>query len=199
MIEHTHRTAFWRSLHTPGHDVALMAPALTGFHLTGMATYLKADGPAAVNYTIEADEAWQTRRGSLRGIAGGRRFFHTIERKEDGWTLDGKWQGFGEIPDLDFGFTPATNFQQLTRAALKVGDRAEFPVLWFDLGEEKLTELPQIYERRDEKHYWYESPTVGYQAMLEMDESGFVRIYPELWVMEERDEPAEVRFARTSG
>lgn len=187
MFEHTHQNAFWRSLHTPGHDVALMAPALTGFHLTGMATFLtEDDGPAAINYTLEMDEAWLARRGSLRGIAGGRRFFHTMERKEDGWMLDGKWQGLNELTDLDFGFTPATNFQQLTRAALQVGERAEFSVAWFDLGKEKLTELPQIYERRDETHYWYESPTAGYQAMLEMADSGFVRLYPDLWEMEER-------------
>jgi len=186
MIEHTSQTALWRSIHTPGHDVALMAPALTGFHLTGMATFLTEDGPAAVNYTVEMDEAWLAKRGSLRGIAGGRRFFNTIERKEDGWTLDGKWQGFTELTDLDFGFTPATNFQQLTRAALEIGQRAEFSVVWFDIAQEKLTELPQIYERRDEKLYWYQSPTVGYEAMLEMDESGFVRVYPDLWEMEEK-------------
>lgn len=186
MIERLHQTAFWRSLHTPGHDVALMAPALTGWHLTGMTAFLAKDGPTAINYTVEIDDAWQAKRGSLRGITGKRRFFHTIERKEDGWTLDGKWQGLTELTDLDFGFTPATNLQQLTRAALDVGQRAEFSVVWFDLGQEKLIELPQIYERRDEKHYWYESPTVGYEAMLEMDEGGFVRVYPNLWVMEEK-------------
>lgn len=183
-IERLNRTALWRALHTPGHDVALMAPALSGWHLTGMATFLAGDGPAAVNYTVEVDDAWLVKRGSLRGIAGGRRFFNTIERKEDGWTLDGKWQGLTELADLDFGFTPATNFQQLTRAALEIGERAEFSTVWFDLGQEKLTELPQIYERRDERHYWYELPTAGYEAMLEMDESGFVRVYPELWQME---------------
>lgn len=187
MIERP-QTAFWRNLFTPGHDTALLAPALTGWHLTGMAAFLGEGGPVAVNYTVEIDNAWLARRGSIRGIAGGRRFFHSIERKEDGWTLDGKWQGLTELTDLDFGFTPATNFQQLTRSALEVGQRAEFSVVWFDIGQEKLTELPQIYERRDERHYWYESPTAGYEAMLEMDATGFVRVYPELWAMEETAE-----------
>ena len=151
-----HQTAFWRSLFTPGHDLATVAPALVGWHLNGMSVFQGDNGPVAVNYSVEVDENWLTRRGSLRGFAGGRRFFHSIERKEDGWTLDGKWNGLAQLTDLDFGFTPATNLQQLRRAALEVGQRAEFSVAWFDIGKEKLVDLPQIYERRDETHYWYE-------------------------------------------
>ncbi|MDQ2634041.1 MAG: putative glycolipid-binding domain-containing protein [Pseudomonadota bacterium] len=182
------QTAFWRTLFTPGHDTALLVPALTGWHLTGMTAFLGEGGPVAVNYTVEVDDAWQAKRGSIRGIAGGRRFFHSMERKEDGWTLDATPNGLADLTDLDFGFTPATNLLQLKRAALEEGERAEFSVVWFDIGRKELVDLPQIYERRDEKHYWYESPTDGYEAMLEMDESGFVRVYPELWAMEE--EPA---------
>ena len=181
-----HQTAFWRCLFTPGHDSAALVPALVGWHLNGMAVFQGDDGPVAVNYTVEIDENWLTRRGSLRGFAGGQRFFHTIERKEDGWTLDGKWNGLAELTDLDFGFTPATNLQQLRRAALEIGQRAGFSVAWYDIGKEKLVNLPQIYERRDETHYWYESPTVNYEAMLEIDASGFARVYPDLWEMEEQ-------------
>jgi hypothetical protein len=178
------QTAFWRCLYTPGHDSAVLSPALIGWHLTGMAVFMGDDGPVSVNYTVEIDEAWLARRGSVRGFAGGRRFFHSIERKEDGWVLDGKWNGLAQLTDLDFGFTPATNLQQLKRAAIEVGERAEFSVVWFDIGKQALVELPQIYERRDETHYWYESPTAGYEAMLEIDASGFARVYPDLWEME---------------
>ena len=178
------QTAFWRCLYTEGHDCAVLAPALTGWHLNGMAVFRSDDGPIAVTYTVEIDDAWLTRRGSVRGFTGGRRFFHSIERKEDGWTLDGKPNGLATLTDLDFGFTPATNLQQLRRAALQVGERAEFSVAWFDIGKKKLVDLPQIYERRDETHYWYESPTASYAAMLEIDASGFARVYPELWEME---------------
>ena len=180
------QTAFWHCLYTPGHDAALLARALTGWHLTGMAVFQRDDGPVAVNYTVEMDDNWLTRRGSIRGVAGGRRFFHSIERKEDGWTLDGKPNGLVDLTYLDYGFTPATNLQQLQRAALAIGERAEFSVAWFDIGKEALVDLPQIYERRDETHYWYQSPTVGYEAVLEIDPSGFARVYPDLWEMEEK-------------
>lgn len=187
MLERTARTAFWRTLYTPGHDTALLAQMLAGWHLTGMASFLGDDGPVAVNYTVEVDEDWVTKRGSIRGVASGRRFYHTIERTPEGWTLDGKQQGLAEITDLDFGFTPATNLQQLKRANLAVGESAEFPVAWFDIGKSGLVALPQFYERRDERLYWYVSPQSGYEAMLEIDESGFVRNYPTLWEMEEQE------------
>lgn len=178
------RTAFWRCLYTPGHDSALLTESLLGWHLVGAASYLGSRGPVAVSYTVEIDENWVTRRGSLRGFAAGRRFHHLIERTQDGWTLDGGRNGLADITDLDFGFTPATNLQQLQRAALAIGERAEFSVAWFDVGKTALVELPQIYERLDERHYHYISPPSGYEATLEMDESGFVKVYPDLWVME---------------
>jgi hypothetical protein len=178
------RTAFWRCLHTPGHDTALLARALSGRHLTGTAVYRGEEGPVCVNYMVDIDDEWRATRGSIRGIAGGRRFFHSIERKPDGWTLDGRPNGMAELVDLDFGFTPATNIQQLSRLRLSVGERAAFSVVWFDIGRGSLMELPQIYERKDESHYQYHSPTNDYRAMLELHDNGFVRNYPDLWVME---------------
>lgn len=175
----------WRNLLTPGHDAALVAQALTGWNFTGMAAFRGENGPVAVNYCVEMDDAWAVRRGGVRGMEAGRRFYHLIERTPDGWTLDRVNNGMAELADLDFGFTPATNLQQLARAGLSIGERAEFPVVWFDIGRTELVQLPQIYERRDETHYWYRSPADGYEAMLEMHPSGFVKVYPELWEMEE--------------
>ena len=50
--------------------------------------------------------------------------------------------------------------------------------MWFDLDSASLIELPQSYERRGEASYWYEAPTVPYQALLEIAPNGFVQSYP---------------------
>ena len=140
-------------------------------------------------FALVTDADWVAKRGTIQGFRGDTQFYHAIERTAEGWMLDGRPQGLAGLQDLDFGFTPATNFQQLSRAKLKAGERAEFSVAWFDIGKDGLTELPQIYERRDEAHYWYQSPQGGYEAMLEMADTGFVKVYPDLWQMEEM--PAE--------
>lgn len=180
------RTAFWRCLYTQGHDAALLTPVSNGWKLTGTAVFRGDNGPVSAGYSVEMDEAWVARRGTVAGFSNGRHFRHEIEKTAEGWMLDGRPNGLVELIDLDFGFTPATNFQQLRRANLHIGERAEFSVVWFDIGRERLLHLPQIYERRDDTRYWYESPTSGYQATLEIDSSGFVRLYPELWQMEDR-------------
>ncbi len=52
---------------------------------------------------------------------------------------------------------------------------------WIDAPDGALQPLPQRYERRSEHTYWYESPTSGYTALLEMGPAGFIRRYPGLW------------------
>ena len=95
--------------------------------------------------------------------------------------------GLGDLIHLDFGFTPATNLQQLMHADLAVGEEAEIPAAWFDIGEATLVRLAQHYRRTAADRYWYSSPAAGYEATLEMAASGFVRLYPGLWEMEPGD------------
>jgi hypothetical protein len=86
--------------------------------------------------------------------------------------------------DLDFGFTPATNLQQLRRVSMRMNEPTLLPVAWFDVDAATLTELPQVYERRGDKAFWYSAPSVGYEGMLELSPNGFVRHYPNLWEVE---------------
>jgi uncharacterized protein len=174
--------AAWMRLNRPGRDAALLRPSGGGWLLQGAAAFDHDDGSAAVAYQVEADGRWRTRRGVISGFLGDKTISHEIRRDDKGWRLNGvAIGGLKRLVDLDYGFTPATNALQLSRIALKPGQRAEVPVAWFDLDSASLVELPQIYERRGASSYWYEAPTVPYQALLEIAPSGFVRSYPGLW------------------
>ena len=174
--------AAWERLDRPGRDTALLRPVIGGWLLQGAAAFDHDGGPAAVAYQVEVDARWRTRRGIVSGLLGEDRIQHEVRRDNRRWTLDGAAiEGLDHLVDLDYGFTPATNVLQLSRVALKLGEKAEVPVAWFDLGGASLIELPQRYERRGEASYWYEAPTVPYQALLEIAPSGFVRSYPGLW------------------
>ena len=120
----------------------------------------------AVAYQVEVDARWETKRGLISGFLGDQTVQHEIRRDDAGWRLNGvRVEGLEHLVDLDYGFTPATNVLQLSRIALKPGQSAEVPVVWFDLDSASLTELPQRYERRSEASYWYEAPTVPYQGL----------------------------------
>ncbi len=178
-------TAFWRRLDVPGHDAARIAPTAGGWRLAGTAVFCAGPVPACLGYVVDLDADWRTTGGRIRGFRGAAEVEHVFERRDGDWRLDGRLQrGLADLVDLDLGFTPSTNFQQLRRLGLPVGASAGIRVAWFDLGETALTELPQRYHRLDAGRYEYESPTAGYRAVLEMAENGFVRNYPQLWVME---------------
>jgi hypothetical protein len=178
-------SAIWRRLDAPGHDCALLTPTDAGWLLSGAAAFSHRDGPACVAYRVDLDAAWRTRGGTASGFVGARRFDRAIRRDADGWRLDGALiDGLAHLVDLDFGFTPATNLQQLRRTRPALGESVELPVAWFDIDATTLVELPQRYERRDATRYWYFAPSVRYQGLLELAPNGFASLYPGLWAME---------------
>lgn len=178
--------AIWRRLDTPGHDAARLVRAGAGYLLAGTAVFLHAKGPACINYRVHVDQEWNTINGQIEGFVAGETIRHEIGRDGDGWRLDGrKMPDVAALRDLDLGFTPATNLLQLRRAGPQLGRRAELTVAWFDIGETRITALPQVYIRRSETTYEYSAPSVPYEAVLEMAPNGFVQSYPHLWMMEE--------------
>ena len=176
--------AAWMRLDRPGRDAALLERIDGGWLLRGAAAFDHEGGSAAVAYEVEVDAHWRTNRGLISGFLGAQTIAHEIRRDHQVWRLDGAAvEGLDRLVDLDFGFTPATNVLQLSRVALKPSQSAEVPVTWLDLDSASLIELPQRYERRSETSYWYEAPTVPYQGVLEIAPNGFVRSYPDLWLL----------------
>lgn len=176
--------AFWQCLYTPGHDAACLIRQGGGWFLRGTAVFRHEAGPACINYAVTLDDRWQTIRGTLQGYLADRTVNHLIERRTDGWHLDRRRiDGLTHLLDLDYGFTPATNMQQLRRVGLKPGEAANIPVVWFDLEQETLIELPQHYARLDQAAYRYASPQGPYEAVLEIAPNGFASLYPDLWRM----------------
>lgn len=177
--------AFWRRLDRPGHDAATIERTGDGWTLTGIAAFSET-GITGVRYHLELDGEFATRSSRIEGFRDGRAFSHSF-RKAGSWCLDDRpIQGLDDLIHLDFGFTPATNLQQLRHADLAVGEEAEISAAWFDIGEASLVRLPQHYRRIADDRYQYSSPTASYSAVLELAPNGFVRLYPGLWEMEDR-------------
>lgn len=176
--------ALWRRLDQPGHDAARFARAGEGWLLEGYAAF-RENGPTGLRYAVHLAPDFTTIGAVVVGHRAGRPFRREFRRAEGEWWLeDVVVPGLGDLIHLDFGFTPATNLQQLLHADLAVGEEAQIPAVWFDIGEQTLIRLPQHYRRMAPDRYHYRSPTAGYEATLEMAASGFVRLYPGLWEME---------------
>ena len=97
------------------------------------------------------------------------------------WIVNGSAvPGLDRFVDLDLGFTPATNLQQLRRGPIAENESAQVPVAWLDIETGMLVELSQSYERRSTTTFWYEAPS-RYKGLLELAPNGFIRRYPGLW------------------
>jgi hypothetical protein len=178
--------ALWRRLDAPGHDACRLERNGSGWQLDGTAVFREHGVPARLDYEVVCDATWVTRHGRVRGWLGARAVDFAIVRTDAGaWTINGTAvKGLDGCADLDLGFTPATNSLQLRRVALAEGQAAEVPVAWLDVSAGTLERLDQRYDRRTATTYWYEAPRVDYAGMLEIEPTGFVRLYPRLWEME---------------
>jgi uncharacterized protein len=176
----------WQRFETPGHDACRLTSHATGFALEGTGVFVH-DGKAAhLDYRLDCDKAWRTRRGRVHGWIGSRAVDLRIARDRSGrWTLNGsRVSAVAGCEDLDLGFTPATNLSQIRRLSLRNGQAADADVAWLDVGSFSLELLHQRYERRSARTYFYESPAFRYSALLEVSPEGFVLDYPELWKAE---------------
>jgi hypothetical protein len=176
----------WRRLDAPGHDACRLDRIATGWRLEGMAVFRHERAAAQLVYRVSCDLEWRAQRGEVHGWLGADAVDLRVVRADTGaWTVNGEAvPDVGSCVDLDFGFTPATNLLQLQRLALHVGQAAQAPAAWLGVSTGRLELLPQRYERRAGATYWYEAPSVGYAALLEVAPNGFVRRYPGLWEAE---------------
>lgn len=173
-------TRLWRRLDGSGHDTCRLEPYEGGWRLAGTTVFLHHGQPACLTYIVEADAAWCTRLGDVRGWAGRTPVELRIVKEPDGaWTQNGVPVAAPDAVDVDLGFTPSTNLLPLRRLGLAVGEAADAPAVWLDDETWTPARLPQRYERRSPHAYWYTSPT--YAELLEVDDECFVRRYPHLW------------------
>lgn len=176
----------WRRVGTTGRDACALLHGRTGWLLRGTAVFHPPEGVARLTYGITCDHRWATLRGHVVGRWGDRALGVEVARTAGGgWSLNGaEVAGLEGCVDLDLGFTPATNLVAIRRLALQPGEAAQAPAAWLDLPAGTLTRLDQRYERRSSTTYGYAAPRFGYEALLAVAPSGFVRDYPGLWEAE---------------
>jgi hypothetical protein len=131
------------------------------------------------------DHEWRTVSGRAEEFIGERSLDYVVARKNALWTLNSSPQpGLDHLCDLDFSFTPATNFQQLQRVPIAENEIVRLPVAWLDVDLGRLTELTQFFQRRGPSAFWYRASSVGYEGLLQLAPNGFIRSYPKLWKAE---------------
>jgi hypothetical protein len=176
----------WRKLNGPGHDACQFISTAHGYELLGGSVFLESRQVHQLRYHVVADTSFLTQRASVDGFIGTTRVDLRIRVSARGrWTVNGVDQPEpAGCPDLDLGFTPATNLLAVRRLRLPVGQEAQAPAAYLAFPQLKLTLLEQRYKRVSRTLYDYEVPRFGYREVLQISAKGAVIEYPKLFSLE---------------
>jgi hypothetical protein len=179
-------SAAWRHVTArDGFEVVFLTLADDGPSFAGATAAVEEGKAWAVEYTIELDAAWATRRASVRGrsSAGAREL--ALETNGAGrWRVDGaRAEHLDGCLDVDLESSSFTNAFPIHRLGLSVGREAEAPAAYvraLDLSVERLEQhyarVPDDASGRRCFDYW--APAFGFSGRLVYDASGLVVDYP---------------------
>jgi uncharacterized protein len=176
----------WRRLDTPGHESARIFSRESRWHLTGTAVFAHERQPCRLDYSIVFDAEWRTVSGHVAGWVGAETVDLSISvGPHQQWLLnETEFPIVAGCTDLDLNFSPSTNLLPIRRLNLAVGEEAAVRAAWLRFPSFTLEPLDQTYRRLDEKTYRYESAGGRFVRELEVNEAGFVTLYPGLWQAE---------------
>lgn len=176
----------WRRLDRPGHDACRLWSEGALWRLEGMAVWMSDHGPAQLGYEISVHQSWITHSTRVMGRMGRQPVSLSIHRDDAGnWRVNGEaLPEMTGLPDIDLGFTPATNLMPIRRLRASRTEAADICAVWLDSEDGQLKRLPQHYAVLPGGHWRYRSPSHEYQADLTVDGDGFVTLYPDLWSKE---------------
>ena len=151
-----------------------------GWRLAGSTSAVEAGGAWTVDYELEIDAHWCTRRARItsRTQAGAR----TVVLAGDGaghWTVDGvAAPALAGCLDVDLEASAMTNTLPVHRLRLAIGATALAPAAYVRATDARVERLAQTYRRLADDRYDYESPAFDFRCELRYDAHGLVVDYP---------------------
>jgi hypothetical protein len=177
------RVVLWRRIFDEkSFELATLTCSPASYLISGSALLAETDVPCRVDYVIECEAEWRTRRATIRQVLGD-------EVTELELTADqGKWRCNG-VPapeldgctDIDLGISPSTNALPINRLRIPIGEEREIRAAWVQFPRCTIEAAQQSYERLSLTQYRYRSVTSGFTAVIEVDDSGLPIDYSGIW------------------
>lgn len=136
-----------------------------------------------VDYRIVTNADWHTISVDIQyDIAGSVQTLHYSGNGNGNWKIDGKMNpAFDGCIDVDLPLTPFTNTLPVSRLGLDEGEDQIIKVIYFDIMAGEIKPVNQKYTRLSSKNYKYENVPNDFEAVITVDDHGFVVDYPQLF------------------
>ena len=136
-----------------------------------------------VDYAINTNNKWETVFCEVVSRHSDRTQSIRVESDGKGnWTVGGKEANqFDGCMDIDISLTPFTNTLPINRLQLSEHESKQVSVIFLDVLAHRMTPARQKYSRLSRLRYQYENVPNDFEAIIEVDESGFVADYPLLF------------------
>jgi hypothetical protein len=179
-------TILWRRIDHPGAEWCRLQRTKVKQILEGTALLAYHDMPCRLEYVVECDSAWQTRKVSIKGQIGRRTVSLILKvNAKRQWLRDGKPVPSVEgCTDVDLGFSPSTNLLPIKRLRLRIGEQTEVTAAWVEFPSLRVKPLKQTYLRSGQNIFHYESGDGTFTRDLVVNKEGFVTRYPDYWESE---------------
>jgi uncharacterized protein len=162
---------------------ALLVHSEDGYRLQGLAVLPLGELPCHIEYAVAVDRQWRPRRAQATiTTSSGAREIVLRSHHGAGWEVDGQRAApLDGCPDIDFGWTPATNTVPIRRLGLEVGETASITAAWVRFPELDVVASEQRYRRLAIDRWQYTSGEYDYQLAVD-PATGLVLSYgDDLW------------------
>jgi hypothetical protein len=140
-----------------------------------------------VDYHLKTNPDWETQFIQVTSRHSNQEQKFRLHRFGTGqWVADGKIiHTFDGCTEADIAVTPFTNTLPINRLKLNAGEARQVKVIYFDLLEQEVKPVQQLYRRLNDQQYHYENIPNDFEADITVDENGFVVDYPSLFTRTE--------------
>lgn len=155
-----------------------------GVQVAGCTTAVEDGVPWTVEYLLDLDAGWATRRAAIAGRSPAGPRSTVLEAVGDArWLVDGlPAPDLDGCQDVDLECSVMTNALPVHRLGLAVGRRASAPAAFVravGLGVDRLEQsYTRLHDDGPHQQYHYKSPASDFSCQLVFDPAGLVLEYP---------------------
>ncbi len=179
----------WTSRIDHSLEVCRLASNGPVWRIEGNAVLVESAHPMSLTYRVDIgrESGYTQFDGRLRGGVAPERRLRVCGGPRDDWRVGATAAEPLNAPELrgacciDLGWTPLTNTFAIWHLDLPIGGSREITAAWVPFPVLTLEPASQRYTRLSDRHYRYEQPDIGFSAVLEVDERGFVLTYGTIW------------------